>query len=101
MGLIVTPNTKTIKLHGTPIELTSVYVRIAYFAHDNGTTMGVSFQTYYDRTQYEANELLITDIGQNSFTAEIDTTESQSIDTAFAYAITKFQEWGYSATIEV
>jgi hypothetical protein len=100
MGLIVSPNTKTIKVHGTPIELTNVYVRIAYLAHDDGKTMSITFQTYYDRSQFDINELITTDIGQNGFSVEILPTEIQSIDTAFAYAITKFTEWGYNATLE-
>jgi len=101
MGIIVTPNIKTIKAQGTPIELQSIYVRIEYVAHADGLLMDVTFKTYYNRLQYEANELLATDIVQNSFTSQIDTTETQSIDTALTYSIAKFEEWGYSATLEV
>jgi hypothetical protein len=101
MGLTVMPNTAQIKVHGTPIKLTSVYVRIEYVAHADGLTIDVNFNTYYDRNQYEINEVILTDMIHNSFSVVIDTTETQSIDTALAYAITKFTEWGYSATLEV
>ena len=101
MGLIITPNTAQIKVHGTPIQLTEVYVRIEYVAHADGLTIDVSFQTYYDRSQFDIGQVILTDMIHNSFSVVIDTTETQSIDTAFAYAITKFEEWGYSATLEV
>lgn len=101
MGLIVTPNTAQIKVHGTPIELTSVYVRIEYVAHADGLTMDVNFNTYYDRSQFDINEIILTDMIHNSFSVVIDATETQSIDTALAYSILKFEEWGYSATLEV
>lgn len=99
MGLQVTPNTEKIRAHGTPIELQSIYVRIEYVAHADGVTMSVTFNTYYDRAHFDANEILVTDIPYNSYTAEILSTEVQSIDTALAYGVTKFNEWGYSATI--
>ncbi len=100
MGLIVTPNTNTIKVHGTPIELSSLYIRIEYTAHSDGRTMSVTFNTYYDRFHFDNGELILTDINHNSYTAEILPTEIQSIDTALNYGIIKFQEWGYSAVIE-
>jgi hypothetical protein len=101
MGLIVTPNTAQIKVHGTPIELTEVYVRIEYVAHADGLTMDISFKTYYDRAQFDIGEDIYTDMLFNSFSVAIETTETQSIDTALAYSILKFEEWGYSATLEV
>jgi len=101
MGLIVMPNTAQIKVHGTPIELNEVYVRIEYVAHADGLTIDVSFNTYYNRSQYDIGEVILTDMIHNSFSIVIDTTETQSIDTALTYAISKFEEWGYSATLEV
>ena len=100
MGLFVTPNTAHIKIHGTQIELNEVYVRIEYFAHADGITMDIKTQTYFDYSQYQANEVILTDLPFNSFSVAIDHTELQSIDTALSYSVAKFQEWGYSATIE-
>lgn len=100
MGLLITPNTAKIKVHGTPIELNEVYVRVEYFAHADGLTMDITIQTYFDYSQYQANEVILTDLPFNSFSVAIDPTEIQSIDTAFSYSILKFEEWGYSATIE-
>lgn len=100
MGLIITPNEKTIKVHGTPIELSSVYVRIGFTAQPDGLTMDIIFDTYYDREAFDNDDDLLTDIHQNHFSIAIDPTEIQSIDTALSYSVTKFIEWGYLATIE-
>ena len=100
MGLILTPNEKTIKVHGTPIELSSVYVRIGFTAQPDGLTMNIIFDTYYDRAAFDNDDDLLTDIHKSSFSVAIDPSETQSIDTALNYSVIKFEEWGYVATIE-
>jgi hypothetical protein len=101
MGLLVKPDTRKINVHGTPIELNEVYVRVEYFAHADGLTMDVKLQTYFDYSQYEVNEVILTDIPLNEFSVAIEPTEIQSIDTAFTYSIQKFIELGYLAEVTV
>ena len=100
MGLIITPNEKTIKVHGTPIELDSVYVRIGFTASPDGKTIDVVFDTYYERTAFDNDDDLLTNIHKSTFSVAIESTETQSIDTALTYSVIKFEEWGYGATIE-
>lgn len=101
MGLLISPNTSKIKIHGTPLELNSVYVRFEYTAKADGKTITASFQTYYDRPSFDRNELIITDIPYNGFSFELQPTETQSIDMVLSYGIVKFEEWGYSAQLEI
>ena len=51
-----------IHIHGTDIELTSVYVRIEFVAHADGTTIDVTFKTYLDHAHYLSGDCVHTDI---------------------------------------
>jgi len=47
---------KAIHIHGTDIELASVYARIEFVAHADGTTIDVTFKTYLDHAHYVSGD---------------------------------------------
>lgn len=99
MGILITPNTETIKIKGTDIELNSVYARIEFTAHPDGSTISVTFKTYKDQSFFLIGEELFTTINAKTFDFAILETEKQSIETALNYMSQRFTELGYSATI--
>ena len=99
MGLQLTPNTELIKIHGTDIELTSVYARLTFTAHPDGVTMSASFKTYLDHSKFLLNEEVYTSIHSLNFDFVILETEDQSLQTALDYSILKFNDLGYNAQI--
>lgn len=90
---------KAIHIHGTDIELTSVYARIEFTAQADGKTVNVTFKTYKDRSYFDINQELYTDINTKSFNFAILETEEQSLAVALQYSILKFEDLGYSAVI--
>lgn len=91
---------KSIHIHGTDIELTSVYVRIEFVAHADGTTISVTFNTYLDHAHYVTDDCVNTDINFKGFDFTILETEEQSLAVALQYSILKFEDLGYTAIIE-
>ncbi len=90
---------KAIHIHGTDIELASVYARIEFVAHADGTTIDVTFNTYLDHAHYLSGDCVHTDIHVNGFDFGILETEEQSLAVALQYSILKFEDLGYSAVI--
>lgn len=99
MGILITPNTELIKVHGTDIELTSVYARIEFVAHSDGSTISVTYKTYLDHAHFLTGDCVHTSIHESQFDFAILLTETQSIDTALTYTAQRFTEMGYTATI--
>jgi hypothetical protein len=99
MGILLQPNTELIKIHGTDIELTSVYVRIEFVAHPDGLTISVTFKTYLDHAHFLTGDCVHTSIHEMPFDFSILSTETQSIETALNYTAQRFTEIGYTATI--
>lgn len=99
MGILLTPNTELIKVHGTDIELTSVYTRIEFVAHSDGSTISVTYKTYLDHAHFLTGDCVHTSIHEMPFDFTILSTENQSIDTALTYTAQRFTEMGYTATI--
>lgn len=91
---------KSIHIHGTEIELISVYARIEFVAHADGTTISVTFMTYLDYAHYVADNCVNTDINTKGFDFGILETEEQSLAVALQYSILKFADLGYTAIIE-
>ncbi len=90
---------KSIYIHGTDIELTSVYARIEFVAHADGTTIDVTFKTYLDHAHYVSGDCVHTDIHVTGFDFAILETEEQSLAVALQYSILKFEDLGYSTVI--
>lgn len=99
MGILLQPNTETIKVHGTDIELDSIYARIEFVAHSDGSTISVTFKTYKDQSFFFIGEELFTTLHAKTFDFAILETETQSIETALSYMAERFTEMGYSTTI--
>lgn len=99
MGLLITPNTEKITINGSPIELDSLYVRLQFFAHPDGKTLEIAFNTYYDKDAYLNEQPLPTNIGNANFKVELQGEEQQTLDQAHLSAKQGFEQWGYNATI--
>jgi len=99
MGILLTPNTTLIKVHGTDIELASVYARIEFNAIPDGTTISVNYKIYLDHSYFLINEELLTDIHIQQMDFTILITETQSLSVALTYAMERFVEMGYLAEV--
>ena len=99
MGILLTPNTETIKVHGTDIDLTSVYARIEFVAHSDGSTISVTYKIYLDHAHFLTGDCVHTSIHEMPFEFAILPTELQSIEVALNYTAERFTEMGYTATI--
>lgn len=103
MGLNIkaTPE-KSIKIVGTEITLESVYGRIEFAGRANGKTLEIAIATYASKEAFIASaSAMSTDVQQGSFTIEIQTTESQSIETAHEYAKLAYEQMGYEVIISL
>lgn len=103
MALIITPTQeKKIHVQGTDIELQSVYNRIEFGCRPNGTTMELAFYTYADKTAYETNSYLPTDLPTANLTRDIDLeTQTQSVEAAHELAKEWYEEQGYVCMIDL
>ena len=90
---------KDIFIHGTDIELTSVYARLTFTAHPDGVTISASFKTYMDHSKFLLGDEIFTSIHSLNFDFVILETEDQSLQTALDYSILKFNDYGYNAII--
>ena len=90
---------KSIYIHGTEIELTSVYARIEFVAHSDGSTISVTYKIYLDHAHFLTGDCVHTSIHEMPLEFAILSTETQSIDTALTYTAERFTEMGYTATI--
>lgn len=90
---------KAIHIHGTDIELPSVYARIEFKAHDDGKTVTVNFKTYLNYEKFIEGKSVETSIATNKFDFVILETEEQSLSVVMQYCILKFEDLGYTAVI--
>lgn len=98
-GNLITTSGKSIFIHGTDIELDSVYARIEFVAHPDGSTISVTFKTYKDQTYFLSGNEIYTTILSQQFDFALLVTESQSIGAALNYTAQRFMEKGYNATV--
>jgi hypothetical protein len=103
MGLIIkATEEKGIKIIGTEIILESVYGRIEFAGRANGRTLEIAIATYASKEAFEESaSAMSTDVQQGSFTVDIQTTESQSIETAHEYAKLAYEQMGYEVIINI
>jgi hypothetical protein len=103
MALIITPTTEQkIHVHGTAIELSSVYARLEFGCRPNGTTMEIAFYTYADRAAFLAGTGLPTDLPVNNLNRDIDpATQTQGLTAAHELAKTHFETLGYQVSIDL
>lgn len=90
---------KSIYIHGTDIELTSVYARMQFTANPDGRTIVASFKTYLNHDKFLQGEEVNTTIHSLNFDFVILETEVQSLEVALSYSVAKFIDLGYSAQI--
>lgn len=88
-----------IYIKGTDIELINVYVRIEFNASLNGQSLTVIPKVFLNEFEYTQGNELTTNVNTNPFEVNILETEIQSIDTALAYSVEKFIDYGFSAEI--
>jgi hypothetical protein len=89
----------SIFIKGTEIELENVYVRIEFKASLNGQTLTIYPSVFLNEFEYSEGNELATNVNTNAFEVNILETEIQSIDTALAYSIEKFIDYGFNAEI--
>jgi len=89
----------SIFIKGTEIELTNVYVRIEFKASLDGRTLTIYPSVFLNEFEYSKGNELATNVNTNAFEVAILETEIQSIDTALAYSVEKFTDYGFNAEI--
>jgi len=89
----------SIFIKGTEIELENVYVLIKFKASLNGQTLTIYPSVFLNYFEYSEGNELATNVNTNAFEVNILETEIQSIDTALAYSVEKFIDYGFSAEI--
>ena len=89
----------SIYIKGTDIELLNVYVRIEFNASLNGQTLTIHPKVFLNEFEYTEGNELATNVNTNAFEVNILETEIQSIDTALAYSVEKFIDYGFSSDI--
>jgi hypothetical protein len=98
-GNPITIEGKSIYIHGTDIELTTIYARMQFTANPDGRTIVASFKTYLNHDKFLENDELNTTIHSLNFDFVILETEVQSLEVALSYSASKFVDLGYSAQI--
>ena len=99
-GLEYTIPGKSIFIKGTDIELNECYARIEFVGEKDGKTIKVKFNTYLTFDKFTENKELETSIVNDSFDFVILPTEMQGIEIALQYSVEKFEQLGYTATID-
>ena len=99
-GLEYTIPGKSIFIKGTDIELAECYARIEFVAVKDGKTIKVNFNTYLTFMKFTENKEVETSIVNDSFDFVILPTETQGIEIALQYSVVKFEQLGYTATID-
>ena len=90
---------KSIYIHGTDIELTTIYARMQFTANPDGRTIVASFKTYLNHDRFLADDELNTTVHSLNFDFVILETEVQSLEVALNYSVAKFVDLGYSAIV--
>jgi hypothetical protein len=98
-GNPITIEGKSIYIHGTDIELTTIYARMQFTANPDGRTIVASFKTYLNHDRFLADDELNTTVHSLNFDFVILETEVQSLEVALNYSVAKFIDLGYSAIV--
>jgi hypothetical protein len=98
MALLLSKNTTPINVQGTDIELSSVYSRIAFICHLDGS-LTINYKTYLNYESFLLGKEIATDIVNMTYNFVILETETQSLETALLYMQAIFVELGYNAEI--
>jgi hypothetical protein len=103
MGLIVKSTVdKKILIKGTDIELPEVYVRIEFGCRPNGKTMDIGFYVYANKTNYNSDNQLPTNLLIKSISIDIDLlTQTQNVSVAHQLAKEHFESLGYECLIDL
>lgn len=102
MGLTVSPIAPAkITISGTNTTISSVYARIYMACNPDGITMSIGYETYSDKSMYQANNPINTDIPNDTFNVTLDpATQTQNITEALEQAKIGFEALGYSVVID-
>jgi hypothetical protein len=103
MGLIIkSTEEKKVTIQGTDIDLPQVYGRLEFAGRADGVTIEVAVSTYASKQAFkEGASVLSTSVQQGSFTTELKDGESQSVETAHAYAKQAFEQLGFNVEIDL
>lgn len=101
MGLIVkSTEEKKIFIKGTPMELSSVYLRVEFASRADGKTMEIANYTYFDKAAYAEGTVLPTDLPAGSLTIQLEEGLTQDPATALSYMKLALEQQGYTVTEE-
>jgi hypothetical protein len=101
MGLFVTPTEeKKIFIKGTPMELSSVYLRVEFASRADGKTMEIANYTYFDKAAYTEGTVLPTDLPSGSLTIQLEEGQMQDPLSAMGYMKLALEQQGYTVTEE-
>jgi hypothetical protein len=98
MALSLSKNTTPINVQGTDIELSSVYSRISFICHLDGS-LSITYKTYLNFDSYLLGKEIATDIQNMTYNFVILETETQSLEVALLYMQQVFIDLGYTAEI--
>lgn len=98
MALLLTKNTTPINVQGTDIELSSVYSRISFICHLDGS-LTINYKTYLNYEAFLLGKEIATDIVNMTYNFVILETETQSLEVALLYMQQVFVDLGYNAEI--
>lgn len=100
MGILITPNTETIRIVGTDLELESAYVRLRFFAEANGRDMEIVYKVYSSKENYELGLPVNTSISDGNIKVTLtDPLEEQTLETAQLKAVEAFINTGFNAKV--
>jgi hypothetical protein len=101
MGLFVTPTEeKKIFIKGTPMELSSVYLRVEFASRADGKTMEIANYTYFDKAACTEGTVLPTDLPEGSLNIQLEAGQMQDPLSAMGYMKLALEQQGYTVTEE-
>ena len=103
MGLILTSKPeRKISILGTDLEISSVYLRIQFNARLDGTTIDLNATAYANKQKYIDNTPVAVDIVSPKISINLDPlTQNQSIETAHSVLKSFYEDFGYTADIDL
>tara|TARA_R110000868_G_scaffold245995_3_gene502656 strand:+ start:1630 stop:1944 length:315 start_codon:yes stop_codon:yes gene_type:complete len=92
---------KKITISGTAIELLDVYGRIRFLGDFSGTSIEGEVATFANKATFLENKMLYTDVPIGNYQSNLDTGETQSLETAHKYAKLVYEQMGYEVIIDM
>ena len=99
--LIKATEDKKITISGTGIELPEIYGRIRFLGDFSGTTIQGEVATFANAETFAESKMLYTDVPVGAYQSELESGETQSLETAHKYAKIAYEQMGYEVIIDI